>query len=540
MAEIKPTQADKDVALGEKDEKMGMDVAVVESQQTPQRSPRERVARFTNSIFTRKTFNDTGSVLWKFARFAGPGAVISVAYVDPDNLQSNVTAGAQFRFKLLFMILFSNVVAVFLQALSTKLGCVTGMDLAQMNRAFLPRWLNIGLWLMAEASIICTDISQVIGTAIAINLLNPKIPIIGGCAISVADTLFILFFYRPDGSLRKLRLFEIFVSIFVIGIFIMYCIELSYVSAPVRDVFRGYVPSREIFVSDGLYESCALLGGTLMPHTIYLGSGLVQARMRELDRIDGHLHEVKASDSKFAISLYRPTLSTIKACMSYTIAELCIVLFVVAVFVNSAVLIVAGAAFTPDASDADLPGLYQLFNDTIGNGTGTIFALSLLFSGVSAGIVATMAGQMICEGAMNWRMSPFLRRIVTRTVAIIPAMIIAAAEGQAGLAAALNGCNVVLSLALIFLTFPLIWFTSRHKYMTVRIDDSADPVGVVDGILSYNTERALWNEGHYSEGTISMANNWTTTIVGFVIWFIIAAMNVATLTFLGLGIGGGD
>jgi metal iron transporter len=277
-----------------------------------------------------------------------------------------------------------------------------------------------------------------------------------------------------------------------------------------------------------------------MPHTIYLGSGLVQARMRELDRIDGHLHEVKASDSKFAISLYRPTRSTIKACMSYTIAELCIVLFVVAVFVNSAVLIVAGAAFTPDDSDADLPGLYQLFNDTIGNGTGTIFALSLLFSGVSAGIVATMAGQMICEGAMNWRMSPFLRRIVTRTVSIIPAMIIAAAEGQAGLAAALNGCNVVLSLALIFLTFPLIWFTSRHKYMTVRIDDNADPVGVMDGILTYNTERALWNEGHYSEGTISMANNWTTTIVGFVIWFMIAAMNVATLTFLGLGIGGGD
>lgn len=275
-----------------------------------------------------------------------------------------------------------------------------------------------------------------------------------------------------------------------------------------------------------------------MPHTIYLGSGLVQARMRDLDALNGHLHEVKASSSKFAINLYRPTLSTIKACMSYTIAELCIVLFVVAVFVNSAVLIVAGAAFSPDDSDADLPGLYQLFNDTIGNGTGKIFALSLLFSGISAGIVATMAGQMICEGAMNWRMSPFLRRLLTRTLSIIPAIIIAAAEGQRGLAAALNGCNVVLSVALIFLTFPLLWFTSRHKYMTVRIDDSQEPVGVVDGIMTYGTERALWNEGHYADGTVSMANNWTTTIVGWVIWFIIAAMNIATLTFLGLGIGG--
>ncbi|PMD14517.1 natural resistance-associated macrophage protein [Hyaloscypha hepaticicola] len=462
-----------------------------------------------------------GSVLWKFARFAGPGAVISVAYVDPDNLQSNVTAGAEFKFKLLFMILFSNVVAVFLQALSTKLGCVTGMDLAQMNRAFLPRWLNIALWLLAEASIICTDISQVIGTAIAINLLIPQIPVIAGCAISVADTLLILLFYAPDGSLRKLRLFEIFVSLFVIGIFVMYCVELSYVSASVREVFRGYLPSREIFVSDGLFESCALLGGTLMPHTIYLGSGLVQARMRDLDEMNGTLHEVKASDSKYAINLYRPTFSTIKACIKYTIAELCIILFVVAVFVNSAVLIVAGACFTSDESDADLPGLYHLFNDTIANGTGTIFALSLLFSGISAGIVATMAGQMICEGAMNWRVSPFLRRLLTRVISIIPAMIIAAAEGQKGLATALNGCNVVLSIALIFLTFPLIWFTSRNKYMMVRIDDSQDP-------------------GHHSDGTVSMANNWATTIMAWVIWLIIAAMNVALLTFLGLGIGGGD
>ena len=277
-----------------------------------------------------------------------------------------------------------------------------------------------------------------------------------------------------------------------------------------------------------------------MPHTIYLGSGLVQARMCDLDKMNGTLHEVKASDSKYAINLYRPTFSTIKACINYTIAELCIVLFVVAVFVNSAVLIVAGAFFTTDEADADLPGLYKLFNDTIGNGTGTIFALSLLFSGISAGIVATMAGQMICEGAMNWRVSPFLRRILTRTISIIPAMIVAAAEGQKGLAAALNGCNVVLSLALIFLTFPLIWFTSRNKYMTVRIDDNQEPVGVVDGIMTYNTERALWNEGHYSDGTVSMANNWPTTIVAWVIWFIIAAMNVALLTFLGLGIDIGD
>ena len=200
-----------------------------------------------------------------------------------------------------------------------------------------------------------------------------------------------------------------------------------------------------------------------MPHTLYLGSGLVQARMRDVDRLHGTLHEVPASDSKFAIMLYRPTLTTIKACMSYTIAELCITLFIISIFVNSSLLIIAAANFTPDASNADLPGMYRLFVQTISQAGGTLFALSLLFSGVSAGIVATMAGQLICEGAMNWRMPPFLRRFLTRSVSIIPAIIIAGAEGQAGLAAALNGCNVVLSVALIFLTFPLIWYTSFHK-----------------------------------------------------------------------------
>jgi metal iron transporter len=276
-----------------------------------------------------------------------------------------------------------------------------------------------------------------------------------------------------------------------------------------------------------------------MPHTIYLGSGLVQSRMRDIDRLHNRLHSVRASDSKYAIQLYRPTLSTIKSCMSYTIAELCITLFIIAIFVNSAVLIIAGAAFTdPDDSDADLPGLYQIFVSTIGQASGTVFALSLLFSGVSAGIVATMAGQMICEGAMNWRMSPFLRRFLTRTISIIPAIVIAGAEGQAGLAAAWNGCNVVLSVALIFLTFPLLWFTSQNKYMRVRIDDNQEPVGVVDGILTYQTERAIWAAGGDVEGTISLANNKATTIVGWIIWFIVAAMNVATLTFLGLGLGG--
>ena len=275
-----------------------------------------------------------------------------------------------------------------------------------------------------------------------------------------------------------------------------------------------------------------------MPHTIYLGTGLVQARMRDFDRKNDRLHEVRASKSSYTIMLYRPTLSAIKSCMSYSIAELCITLFVIAIFINSAILIVAAARLSEAADNADLYGMYHLFVSTISQSSGTLFALGLLFSGLSAGIVATMAGQMICEGAMNWKMSPFLRRMLTRSVAIIPGVVIASVKGRNGLAATLNGCNVVLSVSLIFLTFPLIWYTSFNRYMRVRVLDSDDPVGVIDGVFNHDTERATAGTSLATEGTVSLANNWATATGGWVIWVLIAIMNVATLVFLGLGEGG--
>ncbi|KAH8766918.1 natural resistance-associated macrophage protein-domain-containing protein [Hyaloscypha sp. PMI_1271] len=476
-----------------------------------------------------------GAVLLKFARFTGPGTLISVAYVDPDNFQTALDAGAQFQYKLLFIILLG----VLMAALATKLGCVTGLNLAQMNRAYLPRWLNYFIYAIAEAAIISTDIGQVIGTAIAINILFPKVPLVGGCAISICDTLFILAFYKADGTLRRLRIFEAFVALFIIGVFTSFCIELSFVTDPAADVFKGFLPSKEIFVSNGLFQSCAILGGILMPHSLYLGSGFVQHRMRDFDVASGTLHEARASNTKYAITLYRPTISAIKSCMKYSIAEMCISLFVITLFINSAILIVAANSLGADAANADLPAIYRLFVQTIGQASGTIFALALLFSGISAGIVCTMAGQLICEGALDWRMKPFYRRLLTRSVSVIPAIIIAASEGQRGLAAALNGCNVVLSVALIFLTFPLIWYTSCKRYMRVKVDERATPLGVVDGIMNYDAVRTV-EAGEAVEGTVCMANNWPTTIAAGVVWLIVTVFNVATLTFLGLGIGSED
>ena len=271
-----------------------------------------------------------------------------------------------------------------------------------------------------------------------------------------------------------------------------------------------------------------------MPHTIYLGSGVVQARMRDFDVTHASYEEKPTSSSSSALTLYRPSLKAIRSCMSYSIAELCITLAIVSIFVNSAVLIVAAASLDDSAGDADLYGMYNLFVSSISQAAGTIFGLSLLLSGISAGIIATMAGQLVCEGALNWQMSPFLRRFVTRSIAIVPGIIIAAATGRQGLAAALNGCNVVLSIVLIFVTAPLVYYTCLNRYMMVHVVDENTTNATMDAEVDVERE-GITNP----QETVSLANNWPTAIAAWLIWFIMTFMNVALLVFLGLGLGDG-
>jgi metal iron transporter len=262
-----------------------------------------------------------------------------------------------------------------------------------------------------------------------------------------------------------------------------------------------------------------------MPHTIYLGTGLSQSRLREFDIKNSTYHEtafpsslpsastpssaVSVPTSAFDAKIYRPSLSAIKSCMTYSIAELCITLFLVAVFVNSAILIIAASSLSEDAGDADLFGMYDLFVSSINQSAGTIFALALLFSGISAGIVATMAGQLIMEGALNWTIRPFYRRLITRCVALIPALIVCAATGRRGVAAALENTNVVLSVALIFLTFPLIWYTTFNKYMMVETEIGLSEVSVV---TEGDVERRDVGE------KVSLANGWFLAGLGWFIW----------------------
>lgn len=460
-------------------------------------------------------FHRAKSVLTKYGKFMGPGFMISVAYIDPGNYATAVAAGATYKFRLLFMVLASNIIAIFLQSLCTKLGTVTGLNLAENCKANFPPWLNYTLYFFAESAIIATDIAEVIGTAIALNLLL-HVPLVAGCAISIVDVIVILFFYKGNrSSMRGLRLFELFVALLVIGVVICFCFQLSLIrDTSVGKVFQGYLPSKALVQGQGLYQACGILGATVMPHSLYLGSGIIQARLKDFDKLNNNFVEPEESEDGDEQVKYRPSLSAIRSCLSYSIAEQSISLFTFALFVNSAILITAGASLygVSGADEADLFGIHDLLSRTMAPVAGTIYALALLLSGVSAGIVCTIAGQMVSEGQLSLKMKPWVRRLFTRSISVTPSIIIAGAVGREGLNAALNGSQVALSVILPFVTAPLIYLTCRNKYMTVATREGD---GGVDGV--------------------KMANNWLTATIAVLLWLLICVMNVALLVLVGLG-----
>ncbi|CEJ91108.1 Putative Metal ion transporter metal ion transporter [[Torrubiella] hemipterigena] len=496
--------------------------------------PSQLSSRLTVTKLVGAKLNGIAKFFKTYAKFVGPGFMIAVAYIDPGNYATDISAGATYQYKLLFIVLLSNIFAILLQSLAIQLGSVTGMDLSSACRAYLPRWLNYTLYALSEIAIIATDLAEVIGTAIAINLLIPQIPLVAGVAISIVDVMFILIFYRPDGNMRGLRTFEFGVCLLVLGVVICFCIQLSLIKdTNVGDVFRGYVPSSALIESKGLYQACGILGATVMPHSLFLGSGIVQPRLREYDAKRGLLPEEPSSSAsstmdEFDKVVYRPSHAAIKHSLKYSITELAISLFTFALFVNSAILIVAGASLyqNEEALDADIFGIHDLLSQSISPAAGTIFALALLLSGVSAGIVCTIAGQMVSEGALRWRVKPWLRRLLTRSISIIPSLIIAGAIGREGLNTALTASQVVLSSVLPFITLPLIYFTSRSKYMTV-----------LPGMARLQHEDASRSsvQSALSPDGIDMSLPWWLVIISGLVWLVIVVMNVANLVLLGLG-----
>jgi manganese transport protein len=376
--------------------------------------------------------------LRKIMAFAGPGYLVAVGYMDPGNWATDLAGGSQFGYTLLSVILISNLMAVLLQGLASKLGIVTGRDLAQACRDHYTPGVNFALWVLCEIAIAACDLAEVIGTAIALNLLF-GIPLEWGVAITALDVLLVL--YLQNKGFRWLEALVISL-VAVVGICFLFEIIISRPDAGA--VALGFIPRAEIVSNPAmLYIAIGILGATVMPHNLYLHSSIVQTRRYE-QTFEGKREAVRYSfiDSTIALSF--------------------------ALFINASILIVAAATFhtTGNTQVAEIQDAYQLLTPLLGVGVASaVFAIALLASGQNSTITGTLAGQIVMEGFLNIRLRPWLRRLITRMIAIVPAAITAILYGESGTARLLILSQVILSLQLSFAVVPLVMFTSDRQKM---------------------------------------------------------------------------
>ncbi|WP_309611137.1 Nramp family divalent metal transporter [Sphingomonas sp.] len=374
----------------------------------------------------------------KMAAFAGPGYLVAVGYMDPGNWATDLAGGSAFGYTLLSVILLSNMMAMLLQSLAVKLGIVTGRDLAQTCRDYYSRPVRIGLWLLCEIAIIACDLAEVIGTAIALLLLF-GLPLVWGVCLTTLDVLLILLLQQF--GFRKLEAFIVVMLIIIAGCF---AVELTLSKPDLMAIAGGLVPSVRIITNPMmLYIAIGILGATVMPHNLYLHSAVVQTRRFV------RTHEGKREAIRFA------TLDSTIA-LSF------------ALIINAAILILAASTFhVAGRTDvAEIENAYILLAPMLGVGAAsTLFAVALLASGQNSTITATLAGQIVMEGFLDIRLPSWLRRLITRSLAIVPAVIVASLYGMSGTARLLVLSQVVLSLQLPFAVVPLVQFTSDRTRM---------------------------------------------------------------------------
>jgi len=374
----------------------------------------------------------------KMLAFAGPGYLVAVGYMDPGNWATDLAGGARYGYTLLSVILISNLMAILLQALAVRLGIATGRDLAQACRDHYSWPVTVGLWVLCEIAIAACDLAEVIGAAIALNLLF-GLPLIWGVCLTALDVLIVLFLQN-----RGFRYVEALVVALILMIAGCFAIELWLAKPDLPAVAAGFVPTPGILRNqDMLYIAIGILGATVMPHNLYLHSSIVQTR-KYVDT-----YASKAEAIRFA------SIDSSAALMF-------------ALFINAAILIMAAATFHGTGHDnvADIGDAYQLLTPLLGTGAASVlFAVALLCSGQNATLTGTLAGQIVMEGFINLRVRPWLRRLVTRLLAIIPAIIVVALYGERGTGALLIASQVVLSLQLSFAVFPLVIFTSDKAKM---------------------------------------------------------------------------
>jgi manganese transport protein len=374
----------------------------------------------------------------RFLAFVGPGYLVAVGYMDPGNWATSLAGGAKFGYALLFVALLSNIMAILLQSLCARLAIASGRDLAQACRDAFPRWVSLPLWLFAELAIIATDLAEVIGTAIGLNLLF-GIPLEIGIFITAADVFLILWLQN-----KGFRWIEAFIIALLGVIAACFFVQIAMADPDWGQVIRGYAPTTEIVMNpEMLYLALGIIGATVMPHNLYLHSGIVQTRAFGIDPAAKREALRHATwDSTIALML--------------------------ALLVNSSILILAAATFnaTGNTEIVEIDKAHALLSPLLGGAIApTLFGIALLCCGLNATVTATMSGQIVMEGFIDFRISPVMRRLITRLLAIIPAMAVILLWGSEETGQLLILSQVVLSFQLPFAIVPLVMFTASRAKM---------------------------------------------------------------------------
>jgi manganese transport protein len=380
-----------------------------------------------------------GASFWKkVLAFSGPGFLVAVGYMDPGNWATDIAGGSQFAYQLIFVLFVSNLMAILVQALAARLGVVTQLDLAQACRSYYSRRTSLILWVLCEIAIAACDLAEVIGSAIALNLLF-HIPLLIGVCLTALDVLAILYLQH-----KGFRYLEAVVVGLIGTIGVCYLVELILVKPNLVEIGKGFLPPRQLFTNqEMLYIAIGMLGATVMPHNLYLHSSLVQTRA------------------------IQRSPQGIRTALRFNLLDYLVALNF-AFFINVAILIMAAGTFYRHGLSqvAEIQDAYHTLAPLLGTQIASIlFAVALLCSGQNSTLTGTLAGQIVMEGFLNLRLAPWLRRLITRLVAIIPAIIAVAFFGHRGTAKLLIFSQVILSLQLSFAVFPLVQFTSNRARM---------------------------------------------------------------------------
>ena len=427
--------------------------------------------------------------------FLGPAYLISVGYMDPGNWATDLAGGSKFGYSLIWVLLMSNLMALLLQGLSARLGIVRGRDLAQANREAYPKYINLALYLLAEVAIAACDLAEVLGMAIGIQLLT-GLPLIWGVSITILDTFLLL--YLQKMGMRKM---EAFIISLVAVVAISFLIEIIFAGPVIGEIAHGFIPTA--LSDEALYIGIGIIGATVMPHNLYLHSALVQTR--KIERSNAGIKQAlkfNRIDTTIALNL--------------------------AFLVNAAILILAATVFfkTGNSQVAEIKEAHRLLPNFLGNLAPKLFAIALIAAGQSSTITGTLAGQIIMEGYLSLRINPWVRRLLTRLLAIIPALLVIGIYGEEKVNSLLVLSQVILSLQLGFAIIPLIHFVSDKKTMG---DFVISPITkmtawAIAGILVFLNLSMLTNE---------VASSWSTAAIFSKTGFIsLGLVSIALLLYI--------